>query len=277
MVIRMLGLTLSAVLVTIGAPALSDQTTFDCVIDPASIIRLGGTTSGSLAEVLVDRGDPVAKGQVVAMLDSELERATVELLRLRANNRETIEAYIAELVFAKKQLDRLEVLVSRDVASVAAIDQVRSEAAIAERNVANAELDQEVAQMELRRAEIQLERRKIKSPIDGLVVSRLLSPGEYLTEEGSVLVLTQLDPLYVEVFLPVELYGQIGIGDQVVVEPDAPVGGQYEAEIAAVDQVFDTASGTFGVRLLMPNPDSEIPGGLRCLAKFTIDSALVAD
>jgi len=52
------------------------------------------------------------------------------------------------------------------------------------------------------------------------------------------------------------------------VTPQAPVNGQYQARVTVVDRVFDSASGTFGVRLELPNPDFELPAGLRCEIRF---------
>ncbi len=43
------------------------------------------------------------------------------------------------------------------------------------------------------------------------------------------------------------------------------------ATIAVVDPVIDAASGTFNVRLDLPNPDGAIPGGLHCTVKFLAD------
>ena len=50
--------------------------------------------------------------------------------------------------------------------------------------------------------------------------------------------------------------------------PEEPVGGEYRAEIVVVDRVVDAASGTFGVRLTLPNPNNEVLAGLRCRVDF---------
>jgi hypothetical protein len=50
--------------------------------------------------------------------------------------------------------------------------------------------------------------------------------------------------------------------------PERPVGGSYQARVEVVDQMFDAASGTFGVRLTLPNPQRRIPAGLKCKARF---------
>jgi hypothetical protein len=48
------------------------------------------------------------------------------------------------------------------------------------------------------------------------------------------------------------------------VHPRPPVGGAYPAKVEVVDPVIDAASNTFGVRLMLPNPQHTIPAGIRC-------------
>ena len=82
------------------------------------------------------------------------------------------------------------------------------------------------------------------------------------------MTIAQLDPLNVEVFVPIPMYGKIKKGMDAEVRPEQPVGGVYIAKIDVVDAVFDAASRTFGVRLLLPNPEHRLPAGLRCKVRF---------
>jgi multidrug efflux pump subunit AcrA (membrane-fusion protein) len=68
--------------------------------------------------------------------------------------------------------------------------------------------------------------------------------------------------------LPVALYGQIAEGDTATVEPEAPISGSYKAKVTVVDRLFDAASRTFGVRLVLPNPDLRLSAGMRCKVSF---------
>lgn len=70
--------------------------------------------------------------------------------------------------------------------------------------------------------------------------------------------------LYVEVILPAAVYRQVARGDPAVVRPESPIDGEYEAKVEVVDQVIDASSGTFGVRLFLPNPKLMVPAGFRC-------------
>lgn len=61
-------------------------------------------------------------------------------------------------------------------------------------------------------------------------------------------------------------YLKVGMRAKVI--PEAPIGGQYTAEVKIVDKVIDAASGTFGVRLELPNPNYRLPAGLKCKVIF---------
>jgi multidrug efflux pump subunit AcrA (membrane-fusion protein) len=106
-----------------------------------------------------------------------------------------------------------------------------------------------------------VEQHQIRSPIEGVVVETLLRPGEFRDDQSPIMTLAQIDPLRVEVFVPAEFYGRVGIGDEAEVQPEAPIGGAYRARVEVVDRVLDAASGTFGVRLALPNSDRHLPGG----------------
>ncbi|MBW1999104.1 MAG: HlyD family efflux transporter periplasmic adaptor subunit, partial [Deltaproteobacteria bacterium] len=74
--------------------------------------------------------------------------------------------------------------------------------------------------------------------------------------------------LHVEVILPVEMLGSIKKGMIATVRPESPVSGAYKAKVLVVDKVVDAASGTFRVRLELPNPKFQIPPGLKCKVIF---------
>jgi len=82
------------------------------------------------------------------------------------------------------------------------------------------------------------------------------------------MTIAQIDPLNVEVFVPVALYATIKVGTEATVIGEAPVGGRYIAKVEVIDPLMDARSGTFGIRLLLPNPDNKIPAGLRCKVEF---------
>lgn len=129
------------------------------------------------------------------------------------------------------------------------------------------ELDSNVSALELAAAQAQLKQKSITSPIDGIILERMMDPGEYVGEDP-ILKIASLDPLYVEVVLPMKLFGTIAKDQLAQVALKAPIGGNYSATVKIVDQSIDAASGTFGVRLTLPNPGNTIPAGLKCRVRF---------
>lgn len=80
--------------------------------------------------------------------------------------------------------------------------------------------------------------------------------------------IAQINPLNVEVILPVTMLGKVKKGMGGVIKPEAPSGVTYRANVVIVDPVVNAASGMFGVRLELPNPESRIPAGVKCQVEF---------
>ena len=186
----------------------------NCLIQPYVVITVTTPVSGLLETVQVDRGDLVKEGQVVATLDTRVERAT------------------------------------------GAVQHAQAE--LSNRRLADLELQRTAAEVAL---------RTIKSPINGVVVERFMHPGEFPKQE-KILKLAQIDPLRIEVYAPLGMLGKVSVGKTAYVKPEPPLTGEYAAKITVVDRVVDAASGTFGVRLELPNRDLRLPAGLKCTIRF---------
>jgi RND family efflux transporter MFP subunit len=255
----------------LASAARAEDQAFDCVMDPSLRVNVGSSIPGLLDAVLVQRGDRVHAGQVIARLVSDVEAAQVGLDRLRAASTAEIEARQAQLTLTHRQLDRTQELFQHQVATAEKLDELRAQAEINDRELRLAQQAQQVTKMELMRSEAYLRQREIRSPIDGLVTERLMTGGEYVHQEAVILKLARLDPLYVETFLPVRLYPLVHPGLEAVIQPAAPIGGSIPAKVAVVDQVFDAASGSFGVRLELANADGHLPAGERCKVSFQFE------
>jgi RND family efflux transporter MFP subunit len=240
---------------------------FDGVIEPYMIVKVGSAVYGILETVKVDRGDFVKKGQVLATLQSAVERATMEAARARAEMEAAIKAKQANLEFYTRKKKMNEELYKKEVLPFSQMDEIETNRVLAETQLQDALENKRLAELEYKRSVEVVNRLTIRSPINGVVVERNLSPGEYI-ENQAVMKLAQIDPLNVEVILPVNLLPSVRIGMSAKVIPEAPIGGQYAAEVKIVDQVVDAASGTFGVRLELPNPKHRLPAGLKCKVIF---------
>ncbi len=244
-----------------------EPTEFDCVIEPNQLVELSSPVTGIIDTIDVDRSDPVEQHQAVAKLKSTVEQARVALARARANYSGEIAAKRVSLAFAKRKEARTDELFNKKAVSFQLKDEAETEAILAASELRQAQRNKRLAELELAHAEETLALRNIRSPISGVVVERLKSPGEYV-EDHPILKIAQIDPLKVEVILPVSLFGSIRPGMTAEVLPEIDENRPYPATVTLVDRVVDAASGTFGVRLELPNSEHQLPGGLRCKVRF---------
>lgn len=239
----------------------------DCLLEPRRQLVLAAPVIGVVSQVLVDRGDTVEEGQLVATLESAIEEASVAMARARNEADAELRHSEIRLRFENKRMERNEQLRSEGVVSDGIFEEIESARLMAEASVRKAREDRELRALELKRAEAALARRSLYSPVPGVVVDVIRQPGEY-ADPPQILELAQIDPLHVEVFAPLSALGRVAEGDIAVVIPEEPVGGRYEAKVTVVDHVVDAASGTFGIRLELPNPDRAISAGLECRVVF---------
>jgi len=262
------GLLLLCALAVSAQAVSAQERNYDCVMEPRSTIELGSADEGILADLLVERGDTVKQGQPVALLNDEEERLQVERAKIRAEADVDVRSKRAEAEFRLREEERIADLYATKLLPEKEYAQAKIERRLADLAVLAAETEFQVARVDYRQAQERLARRSIKSPVNGVVVNITMSPGEYLHKQATVMTIAEIDPLNVEVFVPVDHYGTIAAGTEAEVMPEEPVGGVYTASVAVADKVFDAASRTFGVRLILPNPQFALPAGVRCEVYF---------
>jgi RND family efflux transporter MFP subunit len=259
--------TLAATLSAAGAetPPLAPVS---CLIEPEAVVQLATAVAGVVAEVNVDRGDRVTAGQPIARLDGRVEEIARDLARTRATNLGRVRSLEARLAFLEAQAERMTALSDRSAISATQADEARMQAAMAREELAEARLAVRPAAIEAAPAAGPLEQKTVRAPFDGLITERLLSPGEYRDGQTHIATIVRLDVLRVEAFAPIAYFPHLAVGQTVIIRPEAPIGGAHTATITVIDRVFDAATGTFGFRMALPNPDLALPAGLRCEVEF---------
>jgi RND family efflux transporter MFP subunit len=255
----------------VATPDLS-QERFDCLIEPLRVINVGSPVQGVIQSLAVDRSETIDAGQVLAQIESGVEEASLAQANMRARMDGEIKSREADLELALQSKARIDELVEKKMASSQQRDEAHAKVKVARMALQQAKERQTLAEYESRWAAKVLERRTIRSPIAGVVVELQANPGEFVYE-NPIMQVAQLDPLRIEVILPIELYGAIRRGMVAEVFPE--IGGQAEtASITVVDRLMDPGSSTFGVRLELPNSSFAIPGGQRCEIAFRTDGAM---
>lgn len=241
----------------------------DCVIEPSRVVELGSAVPGLLAESFYDRSDFVSEGTLMARLESEVERITLAIASESSNSAIAVNLREVTARFGDRTRRRNEKLLESAGVSEQVMDQVTTEANIARLQLQQEQESSRLAALEVARARALLQRREIRSPISGSVTQRYKSSGEYVDSEP-VYQISQLDPLHVEVIVPINYLGTLETGLTAAVQIEVPgfEGKALEATVRRIDAVADAASATYGVRLLLENPDMTIPSGVRCTIDF---------
>ena len=269
---RKLGIAASlALILPAGAFAADPPRGADCIIEARQMVEIRSPVEALIESVRVQRGDVVSKGQVIATLHSGPERAALDLAKVRAAAMGEIKVAEARVSITEKKYKRAEELFAQNFVSANARDEAKADYQLATEDLGRTRENQKLAHEEVKRATEVLALRTIVSPFNGVVVEIMLRPGEFgaTTIKDPIMKLAEIDPLNVEVILPVKLYGQIKIGQRATVLPEAPIGGSYQSVVRIVDKVIDAKSGTFGVRLDLPNAKRNIPAGVRCQVRFS--------
>lgn len=146
------------------APAALAETVSGRLV-PERTVAIGAHVSGPVVAVNVEPGERVEKGEVLARIDPEPFRARVEAAQAR---RAKAAAVAEESV---KQLQRQEKIYDRGLSATHDLE-------LAQRDAKRDRADESAAQAELRRARVDLAYSRITAPMDGVVVSRQIEPGE---------------------------------------------------------------------------------------------------
>jgi len=266
---EILSLFLIGLSAPVGFDAIAAEGTVieDCVIEPNKVAEVSSAVTGVIDNLAVKRGDLVKSGQVVAILKSGVETATVELARMRSERDQAIKARHARLDFTRRLLKRNQELFAQKLISEQIVDEAETDVLLAELELGEFIEERKIAILELERAQEALEIRTIRSPFGGVVVDVLVARGESI-ENRPLFKIASIDPLNVEIIAPVLMFGKIKKGMKGIVIPEEPIGGKHTAKVVIVDRVLDAASGTFGIRLQLSNPKYKLPAGLRCKVEF---------
>lgn len=238
-----------------------------CVIEPAQTAEVAAGASGVLESVLVDRGAVVRRGQVLATLQSDVEKAAYEAARSRAASESEVNALDAARDLAKTKLKRMHALSQLDYGGRLELETAAAEFEIADHRLQQAREALLVARRDEELARQQLEQRSIRSPIDGVVADRLLHPGERVDGRPILRVLS-VSRLRAEVVVPASRFGQITPGMPARVAAEGAAAPEVVARVAQVDRFVDAASGTFRARLSLSDPGGRLPPGVRCRVAF---------
>lgn len=242
--------------------------TFSGALEPRAQFVVSPKIGGRLEAMLVDIGDSVERGAVVARLDDaeyqqDLAQAEAELLVARANLAEAQSA----LEIATRAMERTKTLRERGVASEAELDSARSELLAREAGV-------EVRQAEIARAEAAVATARIRlgyaevralwadEDPSRVVAERFVDEGQTVTANTPLLQIVDIDPLSGIFYVTEKEYAYLKIGQPVELRTDAFPEKIFTGSIERIAPVFRENSRQARVEITIPNSDQHLKPGM---------------
>jgi RND family efflux transporter MFP subunit len=238
-----------------------------CLILPDRVADLGSPVIGVVESVEVERGAVVKKGQVLARLRADVERANTSVARSRAEGEADLRGAQANRDLAQQKLERARSLAAQNFVSGQAVEQAEAEYRVAKERMLQSREQLDTSAREVSSAQAQVSLRILRSPFDGVVTERYVNPGERV-EEKPLLKVAVVNQLKVEVVASTTLFGSLQLGQELEVQPELSGAALRSAKVSQIDRVLEPASNTFRLRLDLPNEDGALPAGLRCKVSF---------
>jgi membrane fusion protein (multidrug efflux system) len=191
--------------------------------------------AGEVREILVEEGDEVAQGQILARLDGD--RLRLELNQSEANLRKLQRDY-------RRYVDLKE----KGLVSSGDFDKIRYE--------------MEALEASYNLAKLELDYTQIRAPIDGVVSNRYVRIGNTVAVNDPMFEVTSFDPLVAYLHVPEREYRNIHQGQPVGIDIDALAGERVIATVTRVSPVVDPETGTFKITIEIRDEQRRIKPGM---------------
>ena len=244
-----------------------------------STVTVGSQISGQVTDVLVDFNSPVKKGDVLARIDpstyrAQLEQGDAAIASARAQLAQA-EASLrnASLDFQRKQDLVQQKLIARsdfDLAR-AALDQAKAQV-----NSAQAQIRQQTAAV--KNTQVNINRAVITSPVDGVVLTRKIDPGQTVAASFSApelfTIAEDLSKMQIELAVDESDIGQVRVGQNVSFTADAFPDRQFKGVVKQVRMAATTTNNvvTYPVIVTVDNSDGTLLPGLTVNAEIEVSS-----
>jgi membrane fusion protein, multidrug efflux system len=210
-------------LTTIGSVAAIHQVTISPEI------------SGQVRRIAFIPGSPVKKGDVIVEMNDATEQA--DLANARAQQKLT-----------GLTLARFKDLAARGAASQAQLDQAQSQ--------------YDAATAQIARTEAVIAKKLIRAPFNGTLGVRQTEVGHYLEAGRAIVVITDMEKLFVEFGLPEQVRPKLSLGQAVNLTVDAYPGKTFTAIIAVIDPQVNTATRTIRLQAVADNSEGLMMPGM---------------
>ncbi len=191
--------------------------------------------AGEIRQILVEEGDDVKQGQVMARLDGD--RLRLELNESRARLRKL-----------QRDFERNQ--------------DLKEKGLISEGDFENIQYELEALEASYNLASLELDYTQIRAPISGVVSERYVKLGNTITVGEPVFRVTSFEPLVAYLHIPEREYRQISPGQPVRIDIDALAGAQIFSDVTRVSPIVDPDTGTFKITIEIDDAERRIKPGM---------------
>ena len=228
---------------------------------PRDEVTLRSPIRGVILKILVEEGDNVTAGQPLALLDNRVALAELAVAQAASDRSAIIRRAELEWQMAVAQFEALQQAVDSGAGTDVELEQAtfRKEQS---RAVYDAELQRSrEAEANRKLAEARLAQHTITSPIDGRVIRVHTRAGDDAFNENGILTVGSLDVLQAELYLPLEIYGQLQVGQQYELQASLPVNRPLPATLKLANPFVDPATRSYRCVFLIDNRAQQLPAG----------------
>ncbi|HED54888.1 MAG TPA: efflux RND transporter periplasmic adaptor subunit [Phycisphaerales bacterium] len=242
--------------------------TYTGVSRPSQVRELAFAVRGKISDVLVEPGDRVEPGTELIRLDSAVQQAMLDLAKVQAADDTRLQLAQIGLDFQQKELEIVEQARADGGANEQDVRQARFNVDRARVELKAAEIEGEQRRLTVDREQARLDQMRILSPIAGDVIKVSRHAGETVDELTSVVTIVQIDPLQIDVSVPVPVSRHIAVGDPASVQwQDIETGSPAEGKVIFVSSAGEASVREVLIRIEVPNPEL-LPSGMHARISF---------
>ncbi len=251
-----------AVFLLLPAQFVSAQS-YDAFLEPVQVVEISAPFRDRITAIHVGIGDKVEAGQLLAELDSSVLKARLESAETAASFKGRIDSAKAFVTMQENRYEMLQDLQKSGNARPQEMTKAQTDLFMARAQLQSALEEQTLKKLEAAIIRAQIEEKKLRSPVDGIVVTIDRQLAELIggTDQERFMTIVQLDPLQALFHLPPEIAITLDHGTTLPLEID---GVAASGTIAFISPIINAQSGTVEVRVTIANPDNNLMSGSRC-------------
>lgn len=223
--------------------------------------------TGKVREVLIEEGQRVADGEVLATLDDTEAQASLALYRAQlAAAKAQVAENRTQLANAQREEQRARELAARKLVSASALDAATTQSETWKARLASAERSVEVAQESVRVADVQLDNTIVRAPFAGVVTVKAAQPGEMISPisagggftRSGIATIVDMDSLEVQVDVNESYINRVKPGQPVESFLNAYPDWKIPSSVIAIIPTADRSKATVKVRIKLEQKDDRV-------------------